>query len=92
MNRCGVWMAVLLMAGAAVAAAQDLETSYQNLQNAVAKKDAEAVKKLAAETVPLRARRLPSPARTPTRTPPSSASTTCTPLRLTANMRSTLLR
>ena len=50
MNRCGLSMAVLLIAGAAVAAAQDLDTNYQSLQDAVAKKDVAAVKKLAADT------------------------------------------
>ncbi|MGA2039188.1 MAG: hypothetical protein ABSH42_07920 [Bryobacteraceae bacterium] len=50
MNRCGLLLAVLLVAGAAVAAAQDLDTNYQSLQDAVAKKDAATVKKLAAET------------------------------------------
>ena len=65
MNRCGLWMAALFIAGAAVAAAQDMDTSYQNLQDAVAKlgtdqkaqagadvlsADVAAVKKLAAET------------------------------------------
>jgi hypothetical protein len=43
-------MAVLLIAGAAVVAAQDLDTNYQTLQEAVAKKDVATIKKLAAET------------------------------------------
>jgi len=64
MNRCGLLMAVLLTAGAAVAAAQDLDTNYQGLRDAVAKgskdaaakqdaaykEDVETIKKLAAET------------------------------------------
>jgi len=50
MNRCGLSMAVLLIAGAAVVAAQDLDTNYQTLQEAVAKKDVATIKKLAAET------------------------------------------
>lgn len=50
MNRCGIWMAALLVAGAAAAAADDLDTSYQDLQEAVSKKDVVAVKKLAVET------------------------------------------
>ena len=50
MYRCGLSMAVLLIAGAAVVAAQDLDTNYQTLQEAVAKKDVATIKKLAAET------------------------------------------
>jgi len=45
MNRCGLSMAVLLIAGAAVAAAQDVDTSYQNLQSAVAKFSDDVVSK-----------------------------------------------
>jgi len=43
---------VLLLAGAIAATAQerDLDATYQNLKQAVEKKDADAVKKLAAET------------------------------------------
>jgi hypothetical protein len=43
-------MLVLLVGAPAVGRTQDLETTYQNLQDAVAKNDAAAVKKLAAET------------------------------------------
>ena len=50
MNRCGLFMAVLLVAGAAVAAADDLDTNYQDLQDAVQKKDVETVKKVAPAT------------------------------------------
>jgi len=50
MTRCGLWMSVLLVAGAAVAAAQDVDTDYTSLQEAVAKKDVATIKKLSAET------------------------------------------
>jgi hypothetical protein len=43
-------MAALLVAGAAVAAADDLDTNYQDLQDAVKNNDVAAVKKLAPET------------------------------------------
>lgn len=49
--RFGLFVALLLGTGSAAAAAEDLDSSYQNLQEAVAKKDAALVKKLAAETV-----------------------------------------
>jgi len=62
MNRCGLLMAVLLVAGAAVAAAADLDTSYQSLQDAVKDKDVEAVKKLAAETSAMAREELAKPA------------------------------
>jgi tetratricopeptide (TPR) repeat protein len=55
-------MAVLLVAGAAVVAAADLDTSYQNLQDAVKNKDIEAVKKLAAETSAMAREELAKPA------------------------------
>jgi hypothetical protein len=42
-------MAVIMMAGPAVAVAQDIDTSYQALKDAVDKKDVDAVKKLAPE-------------------------------------------
>ena len=61
MNRCGLLIAVLLIAGAAVAAAQDVDTSYQNLQDAVAKKDVETIKKLAAETSALARQEIAKP-------------------------------
>ena len=50
MTRNGLWVAFLLVSGAAVAAADDLDTTYQNLQEAVSKKDIAQVKKLAPET------------------------------------------
>jgi hypothetical protein len=53
MIRFGVFVALLLGIGSAAAAAEDLDSSYQSLQEAVAKKDAAQVKKLAAETVAL---------------------------------------
>ncbi len=62
MNRCGLLMAVLLVAGAAVAAADDLDTSYQQLQDAVAKKDVATVKKLAADTCAMARQELAKPA------------------------------
>jgi hypothetical protein len=51
MIRSGLIVALLLWTGSAAAAAEDLDSSYQSLQEAVAKKDAELVKKLAAQTV-----------------------------------------
>ncbi|HUK18183.1 MAG TPA: hypothetical protein VLW65_17275 [Bryobacteraceae bacterium] len=53
MIRSGLIVALLLWTGSAAAAAEDLDSSYQSLQEAVAKKDAELVKKLAAQTVVL---------------------------------------
>ena len=53
MTRCGLMMALFLGAGAAVAAAADLDSAYQSLQEAQAKKDPVLVKKLAAEVVAL---------------------------------------
>ncbi|MFZ0933020.1 MAG: hypothetical protein WB579_08785 [Bryobacteraceae bacterium] len=64
MTRCGLWMAVFLVAGAAVAAAQDVDTDYTSLQEAVAKKDAAAVKKLATETSALAHQEMAKPADT----------------------------
>ncbi len=64
MTRCGLWMAVLLVAGAAVAAAQDVDTDYTSLQDAVAKKDVAAVKKLATETSALARQEMAQPADT----------------------------
>jgi len=61
MNRCALSMAVLLIAGAAVAAAQDVDTSYQSLQDAVAKKDVAAIKTLAAETSALARQEIAKP-------------------------------
>ena len=61
MTRCGLWMAVLVVAGVAVAAAQDVDTDYQNLQDAVAKKDVETIKKLAAETSALARQEIAKP-------------------------------
>jgi hypothetical protein len=61
MNRCGLLMAVLLVAGAAVAAAQDLDADYQSLQEAVAKKDVATVKSLAAETSALARKEIAKP-------------------------------
>jgi hypothetical protein len=48
-------LAIVFLAGPAVAIADDLETAVQGLKDAVAKKDAEAVKKLAATIRPLTA-------------------------------------
>jgi len=50
MIRTGLIVALFLGTGYAAAAAEDLDSSYQNLQEAVAKKDAAQVKKLSAET------------------------------------------
>jgi len=61
MNRCGLLMAVLLVAGAAVAAAQDVDSDYQALQEAVAKKDVAAIKKLAGETSALARQEIAKP-------------------------------
>jgi len=55
-------MAALLVAGAAVAAAGDLDTNYQDLQDAVTKNDVAAVKKLAPETSALARQELAKPA------------------------------
>jgi len=57
-------MAVLLIAGAAVAAAQDVDTDYQSLQEAVAKKDVATIKKLAAETSALARQEIAKPGET----------------------------
>jgi hypothetical protein len=57
-------MSVLLVAGAAVAAAQDVDTDYTSLQEAVAKKDVATVKKLAAETSALAHQEMAKPADT----------------------------
>src|SRR6266568_7473259 len=46
-------MAIVLLAGPAVALADDLDDAYQKLKDAVAKKDAPLVKKLVAEVYPL---------------------------------------
>jgi hypothetical protein len=51
MIRSALIVALLLGTGSAAAAAEDLDSSYQSLQEAVTKKDAELVKKLAAQTV-----------------------------------------
>lgn len=64
MNRCGLFVAVLLVAGAAVAAADDLDTNYQDLQDAVQKKDVETIKKLAPATSALARQELAKPAGT----------------------------
>ncbi|HEY9140682.1 MAG TPA: hypothetical protein VIN93_07305 [Bryobacteraceae bacterium] len=64
MTRCGLWMAVLVVAGVAVAAAQDVDTDYQNLQDAVAKKDVATIKTLAAETSALARQEMAKPADT----------------------------
>ena len=62
MKLCGLWMAALLVAGAAVAVADDLDSNYQDLQDAVAKKDVAAIKKLAPETCALARAELAKPA------------------------------
>lgn len=62
MTRRGLWMAVLLVAGAAAAAADDLDTTYQNLKDAVTKKDAVQVKKLATEACALARKEVSAPA------------------------------
>lgn len=64
MTRCGLLMAVLLVAGAAVAAAQDVDIDYQSLQDAVAKKDVATIKKLAAETSALARQEIAKPGET----------------------------
>ena len=64
MNRCGLLMAVLLVAGAAVAAAQDVDSDYQALQDAVAKKDVATIKKLAAETSAMARQEIAKPGET----------------------------
>lgn len=46
-------MAVVLLAGPAVAAADKLDDTFQNLKDALAQKDAAQVKKLVAELNPL---------------------------------------
>jgi hypothetical protein len=61
MKRCGLWIAALLIAGAGVAAAQDVDSSYQNLQDVVAKKDVATIKKLAAETSALARQEIAKP-------------------------------
>jgi len=61
MTRCGLWMSVLLVAGAAVAAAQDVDSDYTSLQEAVAKKDVDTIKKLAAETSALARQEIAKP-------------------------------
>jgi len=53
MSRSGMILALLLGVGVAVAAADDLDSTYQSLQEATAKKDPELVKKLAAQCVAL---------------------------------------
>jgi tetratricopeptide (TPR) repeat protein len=55
-------MAALLVAGAAVAVADDLDSNYQDLQDAVAKKDVAAIKKLAPEASALARAELAKPA------------------------------
>jgi len=64
MTRCGLCLAVFFVAGAAVAAAQDVDTDYQSLQDAVAKKDVAAIKKLAAETSALARQEITKPGET----------------------------
>jgi hypothetical protein len=53
MIRSALFLALLLGTGSAAVAAEDLDSSYQSLQEAVAKKDAPLVKKLGAQTVAL---------------------------------------
>jgi hypothetical protein len=62
MNLSTLSMAVLLLAGPVVAAAQDLETLYQDLKDAQAKKDAALVKKLAVQTNKLAREAIAKPA------------------------------
>jgi len=57
-----IWIVVALLGGPAVAVADNLDDAYQNLQNAVAKKDAAQVKKLSAELAPLIREVLAAPA------------------------------
>ena len=64
MNRCGLLMAALMIAGAAVVAAQDVDASYQSLQDAVAKKDVATIKKLAAETSAMARQEIAKPGET----------------------------
>lgn len=53
MTRSAFVLALLLAAASALVGADDLDGSYQSLQDAVAKKDPELVKKLAAQTAQL---------------------------------------
>ena len=55
-------MAILLLAGPAVAVADDLEDAIQSLKDAAAKKDAEAVKKLATTIFPMTSAIVSTPA------------------------------
>jgi len=57
-------LALLLFAGPALTAADDLESAFQNLKDAEAKKDAAQVKKLAAEVHALAKQELAAPAPT----------------------------
>ena len=61
MRLSALGMTMLLLAGPAAAAAGDLNDTYQNLQQAVGKKDAVAVKKLAADIQPILSKALAVP-------------------------------
>jgi len=61
-NLPAISIAVVLLAGPAVSAADDLETTFQNLKEAQTKKDAALVKKLALELYPMTSQVVLSPA------------------------------
>ncbi len=61
MRLSALGMTMLLLAGPAAAAAGDLNDTYQNLQQAVGKKDAVAVKKLVADVQPMLTKALAVP-------------------------------
>jgi len=62
MKQSAFVLTLLLAAGSALVLADDLDDSYQSLQDAVSKKDPETVKKLAAQTVELARKAISAPA------------------------------
>src|ERR1051326_1060044 len=62
MLRCALTLALFAVAGPSIAWTEDLGSSYQALQDALAKKDAALIKKLAAETSALARRSAAEPA------------------------------
>ncbi len=62
MTRSAFVLALLLAAASAIVLADDLDDSYQSLQDAVSKKDPELVKKLAAQTAELARKAIAAPA------------------------------
>lgn len=64
MVRLGLLLALLLGTGSAAAAADDLDSSYQSLQEALSKKDPALVKKFAVQTASLAHQALAEPAPT----------------------------